>query len=273
MFASPNAPRGCRARARAETKRSADLSLHGGLVPPWLRDRVVRLGAGSAGRAVAASLVAQGTPPLVLDRTLRPPPVEGAELLAATTAVFLPPPVETGDHRFTLLAYREPAQGVRLLARSVVVATGSYDASLLFGGNDRPGVITADAAFALAASRRPPPFRRAAVVGGGHRAAQLLEAFGDRVDAVVAPGEIRPEVVRVANEHGVLLYPRSLLLTTVGRRHIRSVRLRSRGGKSRPQRRTTSSSDHAAAASGSSRTKTCKWLFITVKPAMETEKI
>jgi sarcosine oxidase subunit alpha len=49
------------------------------------------------------------------------------------------------------------------------------------------------------------------------------------VDAVVAPGEIRPEVVRVANEHGALLYPRSLLLTTYGRRRVRSVRLRARG--------------------------------------------
>jgi sarcosine oxidase subunit alpha len=67
-------------------------------------------------------------------------------------------------------------------------------------------------------------------VGGGRRASEILEACGDAVGAVVAPGEIRPEVVRVANEHAVLLYPRSLLLSVGGRRHVRSVHLRARSG-------------------------------------------
>jgi len=191
---------------------------------------VTVVGAGTSGRAVVAALVARGVRPVVLERALRPPPLSGAELLAGTTAVFLPPPTEGEDRRFELLAYREPAQGVRLLTRSVVVATGGYDTSLLFGGNDRPGVMTADAALSLAPPPRRPPFRRAVVVGGGRRAAQLLAACGESVEAVVAPGEIRPEVVRVANEHGVLLYPRSLLLSALGRRRVRSVHLRARAG-------------------------------------------
>jgi len=212
---APPAEAAARAIAAPALERTADVTV---------------VGAGTAGRAVVAALAARGVRPVVLERALRPPPLEGAELLAGTTAVFLPPPTEGEGRRFTLLAFREPAQGVRLLTRSVVVATGGFDTSLLFGGNDRPGVMTADAALSLAAPPRRPPFRRAVVVGGGHRAAQLLAVCGESVEAVVAPGEIRPEVVRVANEHGVLLYPRSLLLSARGRRRVRSVHLRARAG-------------------------------------------
>ncbi|MGP8076397.1 MAG: 2Fe-2S iron-sulfur cluster-binding protein [Thermoplasmata archaeon] len=190
---------------------------------------VVIVGAGDAGRAVAAALVAIGVRPTVLERNLRAVPVAGADLLTATTAVFLPPPSEAGERRFTLLAFREPAQGIRLNARSVVLATGGYDASLLFRGNDQPGVVTADAALSFVTPSQPPPFERAVVVGGGPRAAEVLAQCAEAVEAVVAPGEIRPEVVRAAADAGVPLYPRSLLLGAEGRRRVRAVRLRARG--------------------------------------------
>ena len=191
-------------RPKARRHRSAPYGSRfpGALGPSVERTpEVVVIGAGRAGRAVAASLVARGVRPVVLERGLHPPPMAGAELLGATTAVFLPPPVEVGERRFTLLAFREPAQGVRIDARSVVIATGGYDASLLFGGNDRPGVVTADAALSLVAPSRPPPFHQAVVVGGGRRAAEVLEACGDAVEAVVSarrdpprcrPGRERP---------------------------------------------------------------------------------
>ena len=47
----------------------------------------------------------------------------------------------------------------------------------------------------------------------------------------------------------------------------------SRGGNSRPHRRTTSSSDQFAAASGSSRTSTWRWLSRTENPPTEIAKI
>ena len=194
---------------------------------------VMVIGAGDAGRAVTAALARRGVRPLVLERRWRPSPLDGAELLAGTTGVFLPPPTDATDRPFTLLAYREPAQGVRVEARSVVVATGSYDASLLFGGNDRPGVLTAEAALELTVPPRPPPFRRAVVVGGGPRVAEVLGRWAHSVEAVVAPGEIRPDVVREASDRGIPLYPRSLLVRARGRRRVRSVDLRSRGDGAR----------------------------------------
>lgn len=190
----------------------------------------VVVGAGAWGRAVASALVRRGERPLVLDRELPSSPLDGADVLSATTAVFLPPPRDGSDRPFTLLAYREPAQGIRVTARRVVVATGSYDAPLLFRGSDLPGVVTAAAAISLAAPPRSPPFRRAVVVGGGPRVAEVLARCGGKVDAVVAVGEVRPEVVGAAADLGVALYPRSMLLRARGRRSVRSLHVRTRNG-------------------------------------------
>ena len=210
---APPTDTAARAAATGGTDRTCDVAIVGG---------------GDAGRAVVAELVAHGVAPVVLERSLDPPPAPGAELWPATTAVFLPAPVDAGGRAFTLLAFREPDHGVRITARSVVVATGRYDASLLFRGHDRPGVLSAAAALAFAAPPRRPPFRRAVVVGGGARVAEVLEQIGESVEAVVAPGEIRPEVVRAASDRGVLLYPRSLILATDGRTRVRGVRLQAR---------------------------------------------
>ncbi len=195
----------------------------------WTGPTVV-VGAGRAGRAAVRRLVAAGERPLVLDRALRVPEVPGADLLPGSTATFLPPPSGDPDRPFTLLGYSEPARGFAVRARRVVVATGGYDAGLLFGGNDRPGVVTAEGAFALTPTPGAGPLRRAVVIGGGDRAAAAIDRLHESVVAVVAPGEIRPEVVRRASELGVPLFPRTLVRSVVGRRRVRGLRLESRGG-------------------------------------------
>jgi len=188
---------------------------------------VAIVGAGRSGRAAAARLVEAGVRPLVVDRDLDPAPVPGADLLGRTTATFLPPP---GPDGFTLLGFQEPDRGVEVLARRVVLATGAYDASLLFGGNDHPGVLTADGALGMRDASGRPPFRRAVLVGGDARADAVLGDLAEWVEAVVAPGPIQPGLVRRASDEEIPLYPRTLLLRAHGRSRVRSVDLRARGG-------------------------------------------
>jgi sarcosine oxidase, subunit alpha len=197
-------------------------------LPPGSTRRLDTLvvGGGAAGRAFAAALSdPRGT--LLVERG----PAVGnvaVELVERTTAVFLPPPDPTSG-RFRLVAAREEGPGLLLDARRVVVAIGGYDAGLLFPGNDRPGVLTADGAEALAPGPDDPGFSRAVLFGGGDRVAGLLARWGERVEAVAAPGSVGPEVVERANELGVPIYPRSLLLGVEGRRGVRAVRLAARG--------------------------------------------
>jgi sarcosine oxidase, subunit alpha len=197
--------------------------------PRLLHAPAIVVGGGSAGSTAAADCVRRGLRPVVLDRGFSARRIEGAETLAATTAVFLPPPRDGSSPRFTLLASDEAGRAYLARTDEVVVATGSYDAGLLFEGNDRPGVMTGELANRLTSARRRPPFRQAIVVGGGARATALLERFGEAVDAIVAPGEIRPDLVRKASELDVPLYPRTLLVRARGRRAVRSVDLRTRG--------------------------------------------
>jgi thioredoxin reductase len=191
---------------------------------------VVIVGAGTSGRAAAARLAEAGIRPLVIDRSLETAPVPGADLVPRTTVTFLPPP---GPDGFTLLGFGEPNRGFQVPARQVIVATGAYDASLLFGGNDHPGVMTADGALGMRDPSGQPPFRRGVLVGGDARADAVLAALPDRIEAVVAPGPIQPSLVRRASEEQIPLYPRTLLLRANGRSHVRSIDLRSRGGGTR----------------------------------------
>jgi len=200
-------------------------------IPPRSIDAdAVVVGAGPGGRAAAERLVARGVRPLVLDRSLAAFAIDGADAIGGATAVFLPPPRTSPTASFTMLATTDDGGALTVRAPTVVLAPGSYDASLLFEGNDRPGVMTADLAIRLSRGPRGYPLRRAIVVGGGSRAAAVVDRIGSSVGAVVAPGEIGPEVARRASDLEIPLYPRTLLLRANGRRHVRSVGLRTRGG-------------------------------------------
>jgi len=208
----------------------------GGPVASTLRDPptsravdIVVVGGGRSGKAVATRLLAHGLRPLVVDRALTREAMPGADTMGSTSVTFVSPLGTGAPYPFTLLGFTEPGTGLAVRSRAVVVATGGYDASLLFGGNDRPGVLSADAALELSGPARHPLFRRAVVVGGGARARQVLDRCGPDVSAVVAPGDIGPEVVRLASDLEIPLYPRSLLLRADGRSRVRSLHLRSRG--------------------------------------------
>ncbi|EQD77310.1 FAD-dependent pyridine nucleotide-disulfide oxidoreductase, partial [mine drainage metagenome] len=91
---------------------------------------VAVVGGGVSGSATAGTLLRSGVGSVVvLDRDARASTVSGAEMLGRTTAVFLPPPDPTAAQPFALAATNDSGQGVEVRARSVIVATGGYDAS------------------------------------------------------------------------------------------------------------------------------------------------
>jgi thioredoxin reductase len=202
----------------------------GAPAPPGERRRagVLVVGAGPAGRAAAARAASHGEGVLLVDRGPLAAPPEGVDALGGLTVVFLPPP--TGDPRIFRALATDGRRGLTLEAPRVVLAPGAYDAALLFTGNDRPGVMTAEGALALRDRGGDPPFRRALLVGGGARALAMLERFGGRFAAVVAPGPVHGAIAERAAHLEIPVHPRSLLLAAEGRGRVRSVRWQRRGG-------------------------------------------
>lgn len=224
---------GSRARGSVRGSRGSARTAQGsaeGYGPPRLADvDVAIVGHGRSGRAVAERLVARGARPLLLDDDLRRPELPGTERWAGAHVSDLEGPRPDGPPAFVLRGSLALGPAFSVVARRVVVATGAYDASLLFAGNDLPGVLTGDGALALA---RPGPrsvFRHAVVFGGDDRARELVDRLTHAVSAVVAPGAIGPDLVRSASALGIPLFPRTLLLEAHGRSRVRSVDLRSRG--------------------------------------------
>jgi sarcosine oxidase, subunit alpha len=201
--------------------------------PRRLETRLAIVGAGAAGLAAAHRAIALGVRPVVVDRGSVPVDVSGAEALSGTAATVLTSPRSGRSDPFTILGFDAEGTGVCLRATAVVVTTGSYDAPLLFEGNDRPGVVTAELALRLLRRPAPTPFRRAAIVGSGPRALEVLKALGSRAAAVVTAGEVPPELVRCAAELAVPLYPRSLIVRALGRARVRGLVLTRRGGGGR----------------------------------------
>jgi len=216
-------------RRLAGTGRLPDPGLPPLTVPPTdLVTEVLVVGGGTSGAAAAKALRSSGREVVVIDRTAGDARPGGA--LRGLTAGFLPPPTVGSSRPFTLLASADDGRAAIVRARSAIIATGGYDAGLLFAGSDRPGVMTGDAVDAIAGPDGRVPFERALVVGGGERAAALLERFGPSVEAVAAPGVIAPSVTERAARLEIPLYPRTLLLGAEGRRRVHHVRLRARGG-------------------------------------------
>jgi sarcosine oxidase, subunit alpha len=204
--------------------------------PRTLGADVAVVGGGRSGRLVAEGLVSAGVRPVVFERRVPEPrggstaePVRGAEWLGGTVATVLGRTAEPSGPAFTLLGVDGGGRGVLARTPAVVLATGGYDAALLFEGSDRPGVVTAD----LALSGIRLPFAETVVVGGGDRARAVLERLGRAVTAVVAFDAIAPGVASVAAEHGVPLYPRSRVVRAVGRSRLRALELSRRDGSGR----------------------------------------
>src|SRR3954465_14381530 len=124
----------------------------------------------------------------------------GATVLSGTSVWAASPP--SGPHDgagplHTLLVTGPDGETGRILARSVVLATGAYDRPLAFPGWTLPGVLTAGGAQALAKGQGVLPGRRVLLAGAGPfllPVARQLRLGGAEVVAVVE-GQRRGEGV------------------------------------------------------------------------------
>ncbi len=159
---------------------------------------VLVVGAGLAGLACAAALVARGLEVLVVDDGPAP---GGSALFAGeeTAARARGLATRLGDRvraRTTCAGFYDadallaaPTGAAVVTPRVAVTATGAHDGFLVAPGNDLPGVIGARAVAALAA-RGILPKTGAVVVGDGPWAALVTAALADRAIRTIAERDI-----------------------------------------------------------------------------------
>ena len=136
------------------------------------------------------------------------------------------------DHVAVPPAHQPRQRLWRIVAKRVVLAAGATERSIVFGGNDRPGIMLAGAMrtyanrFAAVAGRRITLFTNN---DEGWRAVSDLQAAGIEVAAIVdsrnAPSS---ELARSAGAIRVLAG--SVVVATKGRQALRSIQVRTRNG-------------------------------------------
>lgn len=164
--------------------------------PPCLVDHdpeVLVVGAGLAGRTVAARLAAAGLDPLVVDR-------KGAAALAAADDAADAPPLPARllagagvfacypHERLWAAAEADPPRLHRLRPRHVVLAVGAHEPTLPLANNDLPGVVSARGLVDLLRQTGRSLLARVVVIGEGPRAAGLATALSAEL---VAPARVR----------------------------------------------------------------------------------
>ncbi len=206
--------------------------------------------AGRAGRRVFLvdeGLEAGGS---LLNRRLLLDGAPALDWVASTVAELASLPNVTHLQDATVWAYREHGlmmvnerspgrpglleRNWRIRARQVLVTAGAIERSLVFAGNDRPGVMLAGAAQAYVNRYAVAPGRRAVVFANNdsaYAAAADLQAAGIRIVAIVDARDTVPETARA-------LLPQTEILTGAvveavrGGRRVRRAVVRS-GGRRR----------------------------------------
>ena len=145
---------------------------------------VLVVGGGRSGRAAAAEAAAAGKRVVLCDER-EAEPIAGVEVLGRTTVFGY------YDDNFLCAVESDARRQKRLWhfrAHDVVLATGAHERPLVFGGNDRPGVMLASAVEKYLRRYAVAPGRRAVVFtnnDGGHQRAQVFREFGIEVAAVI----------------------------------------------------------------------------------------
>jgi heterotetrameric sarcosine oxidase alpha subunit len=123
----------------------------------------------------------------------------------------------------------------RLVAKKVVLATGATERPIVFGGNDRPGVMLAGAVRTYINRFGVLPGRRVVVFTnndyGATTVADLARAGADVVALVDSRREISDDVYRIANASGVRLISNAVVTDALGRKRVTGARIRIQDGE------------------------------------------
>ncbi len=130
----------------------------------------------------------------------------------------------------------EPRQRLwRIFAKRCVVAAGAIERPLVFGDNDRPGVMLAGAVRAYLNRYAVVPGRRAVVFSAGDETARTiadLTRAGVRVEAVVDPREqVSGSIEAAAKAADARLIAGGAVTRAIGSTRVRAVEIRTASGE------------------------------------------
>ena len=167
-----------------------------------------------------------------------------AELAALDNVTHLQDATVWGyrEHNLVMINERSPdragliGRSWRVRAGQVIVATGAIERTLVFDGNDRPGVMLAGAVQSYVNRYGVAPGRRAVVFtnnSSAYEAAADMARAGIEIAAIVdsrgtGPGD--PEKALVA---GIEILPGAQVTRTHGGRHVTGVSVRDSQGRQR----------------------------------------
>ena len=122
-----------------------------------------------------------------------------------------------GDHLETLLPYGPRQRSYRIIAKRAILGSGAIERTMVFGDNDRPGIMLGSAVRTYVNQYAALPGRRAVVVlssTDGLRTVETLKNQGAQVEAIIdsrngdvvqrAIGGKRVQAVQIRDKNGVV---------------------------------------------------------------------
>ena len=137
------------------------------------------------------------------------------------------------DHVAVPAEYQPRQRMWRIMTRETVLAAGSIERPVVFGDNDRPGVMMAGAVRTYLNRYAVAPGSRAAVFANNDDAARTvvdLEAAGVHVDAVVDPRPGSSDIVRQAARRAGAEIIEGAVERALGGQRVQSVDVRTSNG-------------------------------------------
>ncbi|MDQ8700704.1 sarcosine oxidase subunit alpha family protein [Hyphomicrobium sp. LHD-15] len=144
--------------------------------------------------------------------------------------------VERVSDHLAVAAQGVPRQRLwRIVAKETVLASGATERPVVFGGNDRPGVMLAGAVRTYINRFGVLPGRRAVVFTnndyGASTVAALKRAGAEVVALVDSRAQISDEVKRIASEAGARLLLGAVVTGTLGKKRVTGVTIHTRTGE------------------------------------------